>query len=395
MAAPIPAEPPHSSPPSGFVCPACRAPVRAADWACPACGVNLAWAATTAERRVLDALPPADAAPPPAAVILPRFGEFLLRRGDISEAQLREALARQRAGAAAGDQRTVGQILLEMGAVSRAQLDHAGFEQVRQLQEALQESNRDLERKVTERTRELQQALQQLAVLSDLRANFVTNLSHILRTPLTSIKGFSALLASQAMGPLSPPQRQAAETIAQSAQRLETTINEILHFIPGARNQLVIQRGEVALGPLAELLQARFAERAAASKVRLRLAVEPGLPPLWADEEKLRWALSQLLDSAIRFTPSGGEVALEARRAGAGVRVAVCDSAPALAPEILDETPALLPEVPEHLVENVRLGLTLVKRIVEAHHAHLEIESPPGDGTVFAFLLPAAGDAAL
>ena len=394
MTSPVAPVPPGASSPSAkFACPKCQAVVGAADLTCPACGVNLAWVATVAERRVLEAIPSTEIAPPPAAIALPRFGEFLLQRGIITGEALQAALDIQRANVGRGEQRTVGQILFEMGAVSREQLDHAGFEQVKQLQEALQQSNRQLEQKVAERTRELQLALQQLAVLSDLRVNFVTNISHILRTPLTSIKGYSALLAGGHMGPLSEPQHRAAETISQSAVRLEETINEILHFIPGSKTQLQIQRGELNLREIVDRLQANFGPQAAASNVQLRFDVRLDLPILWADGEKIRWALFQLFDYAIKFTPPGGEVALEARPIGARVRVSVRDAAPDLPPDSLDETAQPLPDIPDHLVENVSLGLALVRRIVEAHHAQLDMESLPEAGTIYTFELPIAGSA--
>jgi signal transduction histidine kinase len=362
--------------------------VGAKDLTCPACGVNLAWAATLAERRVLAALPTAEGTPLPEAVTQPRFGEFLLRRGDITDDQLQAALELQHVNAARGVHPTVGQILFDMGAVTRAQLDQASLDQVKQLQEALQRSNRQLEQKVIERTQELQQALQQLAALSDLRANFVTNISHVLRTPLTSIKGFSALLAGGHMGQLTDPQRRAAETIAQSAIRLEETINDMLHFAPGARSQLQVRRGEVKLRELADRLLAAFDAQARASNVRLLVEVSPDLPSLWADEEKIRWALFQLFDFAIKYTPPGGEVALNARPAGRGrVRVSVRDTAPGLPPDGPEDAAQSLPDIPDHLVENVNLGLGLVKRIVEAHRAQFDVESLDEAGTVYAFEL--------
>jgi two-component system cell cycle sensor histidine kinase PleC len=387
----IPSRPGAST--SRLACPDCGASVAANDLVCPACGVSLAWAATLAERRVLSNLPSAENAPVPAGVALPRFGEFLLRRGNITEVQLQVALQTQQADLERGQQQTIGQILFEMGAVTRAQLDQASFEQVRQLQEALQQSNRQLEQKVAERTRELQQALQQLAVLSDLRVNFVTNISHILRTPLTSIKGYSALLAGGHMGQLSESQLRAAETISQSAVRLEETVNEILHFIPGAKGRVRIQRGELKLQDLVDRLQASFGSKAVASNVRLRFDVAPDLPALWADAEKIRWGLFQLFDYAVKFTPPGGEVALEACLTDSRVRVSVRDGAPDLPPDTLDDAAQSLPDIPDHLVENVSLGLALVRRIVEAHHAQLDVESLPQAGTIYAFALPRADSA--
>ncbi len=103
-----------------YQCPQCRTPVRASDKTCPACGVNLALAAVLAERQTL-VNRPADTLPPLAD--LPRFGEFLVRQGYLSPNQLQAGLTRQREAATLGVTKTIGQVLLEMGVVTRDQSD--------------------------------------------------------------------------------------------------------------------------------------------------------------------------------------------------------------------------------------------------------------------------------
>jgi predicted amidophosphoribosyltransferase len=112
---------------TALVCPQCSAPVKVDDSQCPRCGVDLALAAALAERQVLASLPRARDLPFVADVILPRFGEFLLNHRYITEDQLHAALIRQHESAAAGRKITIGQILLEMSAVTREQLEWASI----------------------------------------------------------------------------------------------------------------------------------------------------------------------------------------------------------------------------------------------------------------------------
>src|SRR5204862_5300562 len=134
------------------------------------CKVELALAAALAERQVLAMKDAPAGSFYVTDIILPRFGEFLLKNGDITEAELEMALARQQEMGAQNRRETIGQILLKMGALTREKLDLASIQQVRQLQNALQQSNRQLEERVTARTQELKQALQKLAELNQLKA---------------------------------------------------------------------------------------------------------------------------------------------------------------------------------------------------------------------------------
>jgi hypothetical protein len=148
-----------------YHCPQCRTPVRAGDKSCPACGVNLALAAVLAERQTLSGRP---AGTPARMAALPRFGEFLVREGYVSPTQLQSGLARQRESAALGNSRTIGQVLLDMGLMTRDQLEMAGIQQVQQLQSALEENNRELEARVAERTQALQVMLDKFAELEEV-----------------------------------------------------------------------------------------------------------------------------------------------------------------------------------------------------------------------------------
>jgi signal transduction histidine kinase len=376
-----------------FACPQCRAPVRAGDILCPNCGVSLALAAVLAERQVISAMPAEAARPYETDVILPRFGEYLVTNGDIAEAQLQAALARQRESAAQGAHKTIGQILLEMGLVTREQLDRASLRQVQQLQAAYHNIIRQLEEHAARRTQELEQALGQLTELNALKANFVASISHELRTPFVPIKGYTDLLAAGSLGPLSPQQAEALEVVRRSVARLETLIQQLIQFASSVKGRMVINPTFFALADLLRRIEDYFAPRAAEKGIRLAVDCPPALPLAQADAEKIYWVLFQLLDNALKFTPEGGEVGLRAQARPARLRLSVRDTGPGIPPERLNAIFGAfrqLETAPGQLTDGTGLGLALVRRIVEAHDSKIEVESEPGQGSLFAFELPIA-----
>ena len=373
-----------------YHCPQCRTPVRASDKICPACGVNLALAAVLAERQTLSCR--SAAAPRPMAD-LPRFGEFLVREGYLSPGQLQAGLQRQREAAAIGNSKTIGQVLLDMEFVTRDQLEMAGMQQVRQLQAALEDNNRQLEARVAERTQALQVMLNKFAELEEVKANFVANISHELRTPLVPIRGYSDLLLARTLGPLNTPQHDAMEAISLSARRLEELINELIQFASSVKGRMVINQTVIVVGDLTEPLWEYFGPRAEAAGLQLRQELDPGLPMIRADAEKIYWVLFQLMDNAVKFTPEGGWVVLRAEARGPRVRLSISDTGIGILPEQLGHIfQAFHQGAAEagHVVDGTGLGLALVKRIVEAHESKVEVISRPKQGSTFAFELPLA-----
>jgi len=372
-----------------FSCPQCRTPVQTGSVTCQACGVDLALAAVLAERRVLAFIPTTSA--PPETTPLPRFGEFLVSRGYITEQQLQAALTRQREAAAIGSHKTLGLVLIGLGTMTREQLELASIEQTKELQSALQESNRQLEQRVIERTQELQKALEKLAELNELKANFVASISHELRTPLVPIKGYSDMLRNGSAGELTEVQRGAVDVIARSSERLEELVNELIQFASSLTGKLVINDSLISLADLAGRMEDFFGPKAAAAGVQLRVEMPKPLPLVLADGEKIYWALFQLLDNAIKFTPEGGTVTLQAAIKEQHLRVSVRDTGLGIPRDQLGQIFQPFHQVAQSEsipVDGTGLGLALVKRIIEAHHSKVEVESEPGRGSVFFFELP-------
>jgi signal transduction histidine kinase len=324
-------------------------------------------------------------------MLVPRLGEYLVQKGHITNDQLIHALRHQQEKQKAHKRYLLGEALLELKYVDRRVLDHAITEQIIQLRNALEDANRNLENRVRARTAELQEALRKLSELNQMKANFIANISHELRTPLTHLKGYMELLAASALGPLTGEQKDAVDVSRRATGRLEELINNLIMFSVASHGEMTLKMSPVGLdGVFAEALN-YSRPKAERRGIDLQVVVESGLPPVKADAEKISWAMLQLLDNAIKFTPAGGQVTLSAcLEAATLVMVSVTDTGIGIPPERLKEI-----FEPFHQLDGsstrrfggTGMGLALVHDILEAHGSVIEVESEDGKGSTFRFPL--------
>jgi signal transduction histidine kinase len=187
-------------------------------------------------------------------MLVPRMGEYLIHKELITESHLKKALDYQQEKISQGSPLLLGQALIDLGLIDRAALDQAVTEQILQLRSALQAANRNLERRVEERTAELRQALERLSELSQLKANFISNISHELRTPLTHIKGYIELLVTESLGNITEEQRHALQVSQQSTERLETLIDDLIMASIASRGELSLKQEDTDIRRLANLI---------------------------------------------------------------------------------------------------------------------------------------------
>ncbi len=227
--------------------------------------------------------------------------------------------------------------------------------------------------------------------LDAVRRDFVANVSHELKTPLTSIAGYAETLAGEA-APGADTERF-ARTIVSNARRMQRLVDDLLDLsrIESGHWQPAPQR--VDLAALAREAWAPFVERARERRVDFAADVA-GAEPIAADPDALRQVLTNLFDNALRHTPAGGRIAVSAEPAarGAGVTIAVADTGSGIAPEHL-------PRIFERFYRadpgrsrdegGTGLGLAIVKHLVEAHGGRVEAHSTVGKGTTILMSFPA------
>ena len=232
--------------------------------------------------------------------------------------------------------------------------------------------------------------LTRLKRLEQARGEFVANVSHELRTPLSMIKGsVETLLDGAASDPVAA--ERFLRMIERHANRLEALVNDLL-----AISELESGRVQLALQPVdVRALAARTVEdyQPLAAARQIRLTNDTPELSATADPHRLQQVLANLLDNAIKYGNSGGQVVLTGRAiAFGGVEISVQDDGPGLPPEAL-------PRVFERFyrVDKARsreqggtgLGLSIVKAIILAHGGEIRVESEPGHGAKFSFTLPA------
>jgi len=331
------------------------------------------------------------ASPLTPEVLVPRLGETLVQKGMISEADLQKALAYQNEKKQTGEPCLLGQALMDLNLLTRSQIDHAVTEQIIQLRNALEDANRFLERRVAERTAELQEALRKLSELSQMKANFVANVSHELRTPLTHIKGYLELLTTESLGSLSAEQKNALQISQRAAGRLEGLIDNLILFSLAARGEMTLKLAPVNLNKVAGEIFSYSRTKADDRNVALTFKGQPDIPYVQADEEKISWVILQLIDNAIKFTPSGGEVTLCIQpESDTLIMVSVSDTGIGIPSNRLNEIFEAFHQLDSSSTRRYSgtgLGLALVREIISAHGSVIDVQSEDGKGTKFRFPL--------
>ncbi|MFZ1599221.1 MAG: ATP-binding protein, partial [Anaerolineae bacterium] len=238
------------------------------------------------------------------------------------------------------------------------------------------------ERKQAEqRAFELALERERIALLSA----FVQNASHEFRTPLT-IMQTNLYLLERLTDPLKRQQKRAQiEQQIVGITRLVDMLAEVVRLDSHAPFTFQPTDLNVLLSDVVVTL----AQRVAASRLTLQLMAAPDLPLAPVDADRLRVALRELLDNALRFTPAGGRVALRSARVAGGVTIEVQDSGPGIPsemqPYIFDR---FYRQDISHSTPGFGLGLPIARLIVERHGGRLEMESQPGEGSLFRIVLP-------
>jgi two-component system, OmpR family, phosphate regulon sensor histidine kinase PhoR len=230
-----------------------------------------------------------------------------------------------------------------------------------------------------------------LRQLEQVRTEFVANVSHELRTPLTAIQGYLETLLGGAMEDPAHA-RRFLEVVFRHTERLGRLLNDLTDLSNIELGRVALNRGPVPLAEVVEGTLDIIRAKADAGGVRLETRLPPDLPAVQADRDRLAQILINLVDNAVKYTPRGGEVAVEAAAGEGLVEVAVVDTGVGI-------PPADLPRITERFyrVDKARsrelggtgLGLAIVKHLVAAHGGTLVIESRPGEGTRVRVTLPA------
>jgi two-component system sensor histidine kinase BarA len=243
--------------------------------------------------------------------------------------------------------------------------------------------------------REACRQLGELQARDALKTQFLANISHDLRTPLTAIVTHAEILRDGIVGTLSARQLESVQGIIGGGRQLLGMVSEILTYARGQANQLELNVTPFDLRETIAQVAALNEALVARKPLQLETTVAPDVPLLHGDREKVAHVLGNLLGNAIAFTPPHGRVWVTARLEPNGslpeVLVEVGDSGIGIAPEhhgLIFQEFAQVDASPSRQHHGTGLGLTIARRLVELHGGRIWLDSALGAGSRFYFTLP-------
>jgi PAS domain S-box-containing protein len=225
---------------------------------------------------------------------------------------------------------------------------------------------------------------------NSLKTEFLASMSHELRTPLHTIIGFSELLAEQLEGPLTEKQQRFVSHILQDARHLLELINEVLDISKIESGRLELKRKSFDFSQCVEEVMAGIRHQAATKNITLENK-NTFQDSVYADRLRIKEILYNLLNNAVKFTPEGGRVWIEAGREDNALHISVCDTGIGI-PE--KEQPSIFEkfyqvgDITGGIREGTGLGLPITKHLVELHGGAISVASQPGKGSSFRLVLP-------
>ena len=230
-----------------------------------------------------------------------------------------------------------------------------------------------------------------LKKLEQVRADFVANVTHEIKTPLTAIIGFVETLQQGAIDDRAKAQKFLL-TIHENAQRLNRLVDDLLTLSSIELGETKLHLEGLALDDVFETALTLISPRAALKNVRIQRDVQPGLPMVRADRDRLVQILVNVLDNAVKFTPEGGSVSITASPEVQGsVVIKITDTGIGISKS---ELPRLgerfyrIDKTRSREMGGTGLGLSIVKHLMKAHEGSIEIESTLGKGTTVSLHFP-------
>jgi two-component system phosphate regulon sensor histidine kinase PhoR len=230
----------------------------------------------------------------------------------------------------------------------------------------------------------------QLKELDRLKSEFVSTVSHDLRSPLTTILGYVDLI--ERAGPVTRQQKEFINRIQNSVGSITTLISDLLD-LGKIESGIDTQKEPVLLNALARNALEGVRNRAEAKHIQLVFSLDEEIPPLNGNPVRLRQMISNLLDNAVKYTPEGGTVNLSTRREGDQILLNISDSGIGIPPQ---EIPYVFNKF--YRASNVQnsagtgLGLSIVKSVSEIHGGRVWVDSVDGKGSKFTVVLPLPKD---
>jgi len=253
----------------------------------------------------------------------------------------------------------------------------------RQTEERLRQMQEAYTRELESRNREVERANQ-------LKSEFLASMSHELRTPLHTIIGFAELLGEELEGPLNDKQKRFMNHIHTDSIHLLALINDILDISKIESGRLGLRRETFDIAGALEEILSSIRSQASAKSIAIETSVS--LPAtIFADRLRVKQVLFNLLSNALKFTPNGGKIRIDAALRDSVIEISVSDTGIGIAKEqheaVFDKF-YQVGSTTKGVREGTGLGLAITKALVEEHGGGIWLESEPGKGSRFTFTIP-------
>jgi two-component system sensor histidine kinase GlrK len=231
-----------------------------------------------------------------------------------------------------------------------------------------------------------------LKELDQMKIDYIGYLSHELRTPLTALKEASSMLHEGVFAAVPEKQKELHSLLQEECERLIRSVNRLLDFSMMESGMMTLSLQTAPLEPIVEKNLLRFSPVSERKNITLESQIQPSLPRLRMDTERIDVALENLLSNALKFTADGGHIRVAVRYLAdeKNVEVAVSDTGRGIPASGLKEVFEKFKRVDDGkgAVRGTGLGLAIVKHIINAHGGHVWAESKVGKGSTFIFSLP-------
>ncbi|HEY9206896.1 MAG TPA: sensor histidine kinase [Candidatus Methanoperedens sp.] len=259
----------------------------------------------------------------------------------------------------------------------------------KKLETKIEIANKDLE----EKNRELIAANDELKKLDELKSDFISLVSHELKTPLSSMRISAEYLESQ-VNVDAEVKKELLQIIIRNIDRQTRLINDILDLSKIEAGKLELQLGHVDMKEIANVAIENIGQLALKKNIKISLNIPESFSPVMADKEKLIIVLNNLFENALKFTPDGGSIILSAKDNGNGIEVSMKDTGIGIEKEKLEKIFEKFYQVDSssrRKIGGCGLGLSISSGIIKAHGSEIRVESEPGKGSTFSFTLKKVG----
>ncbi|VVB53980.1 Methyl sulfide methyltransferase-associated sensor [uncultured archaeon] len=246
-----------------------------------------------------------------------------------------------------------------------------------------------LEQKLNDYRVKLEKSYEELLEADNVKTEFMSNVTHELLTPLTSIRGFVELLNDETMGKINAEQKKSLEIILRNSDRLIKLIKELLDTSNLENNKLGLQFGLVSLNSILSKTIQDIHPQANDKQITIIKHIQQ-LPEIWGDEERLVQVITNLLINAIKFTPHKGKITIKAKEDIEHIKIRISDTGIGIPADKLNSVFERFYQVDgsaKRKYGGVGLGLSICKSIIDKHYGKIWAESN-GKGSTFYILLP-------